>query len=411
MCFSIWNKQLLQLKKTIAALTLLLGCSVQIQAGDKDAVLSLEGKSFHGLIKAEGWLGLFEGTTTLTFEFGILTTENDSSKESGPYHVKVDDGRVIFTSRMHTDYDNGTIEWKGNYDGESLYNVQADWIRGNGGTFLHGLLLPDVVKWEFTPDPFADQQDDQMILIPGGTFQMGNPNGKAGDDNVPVHTVTVDSFYMDKYEVTVGQFRKFLEETGYEYDWSVWQEYFVSPEDNHPMVNVDWHQASAYSSWAGKRLPTEAEWEYAARGGLKGQRYPWGNYITKNDANFHRYWEEDEEYKTVKIEEIDWKDEWSYSTAPVGSFAPNGYGLFDMAGNVAEWCCDWYQWDYYRISPTHNPQGPVTGTTKVTRGGHWYSWNKGLRVHNRGDNPPDVEWWQDVQGFRLVKDLEAELKE
>jgi len=98
-------------------------------------------------------------------------------------------------------------------------------------------------------------------------------------------------------------------------------------------------------------------------------------------------------------------DEWRYSSAPVGSFAPNGYGLYDMAGNVAEWCQDWYQLDYYVGSPEHNPQGPESGTQKVTRGGHWFSWDRGLRVHNRSSNLPDVKAWQDVQGFRLAADF------
>lgn len=135
-------------------------------------------------------------------------------------------------------------------------------------------------------------------------------------------------------------------------------------------------------------------------------RYPWGNFITKNDANFHKYWKNDEEYTNFKKQKADWRDTWKYSTAPVGSFAPNGYGLYDMAGNVAEWCQDWYQRDYYKESPQDNPTGPESGITKVSRGGHWYSWHKGLRVYNRGANPPDVRWWQDVQGFRCVSDLD-----
>ena len=89
----------------------------------------------------------------------------------------------------------------------------------------------------------------------------------------------------------------------------------------------------------------------------------------------------------------------------MGSFEPNGYGLYDMAGNVAEWCHDWYQHDYYKVSPMDNPKGPETGNTKVSRGAHWYSWHKGLRVFNRGDNPPDVRLFQDVQGFRCVSDI------
>ena len=245
----------------------------------------------------------------------------------------------------------------------------------------------------------------EMMLVPGGTFEMGNHFGEGVDDNFPVHTVKVDSFFMDKYEVTVGQFRQFIQETGYDWDRFWWKMSIFSPTDNHPIVYVDWHAATAYAKWAGKRLPTESEWEYAARGGLQGKRYPWGNNITKNDANFHKYWKDDDEYENNNRLTTDWKDKWKYSTAPVGSFEPNGYGLYDMAGNVAEWCHDWYQHDYYKVSPMDNPKGPETGNTKVSRGGHWYSWHKGLRVYNRGDNPPNVRWFQDVQGFRCVSDI------
>ena len=245
----------------------------------------------------------------------------------------------------------------------------------------------------------------EMMLVPGGTFEMGNHFGEGVDDNFPLHTVKVDSFFMDKYEVTVGQFRQFIQETGYDWDRFWWKMSIFSPTDNHPIVYVDWHAATAYAKWEGKRLPTESEWEYAARGGLKGKRYPWGNNITKNDANFHKYWKDDDEYENNNRLTTDWKDKWKYSTAPVGSFEPNGYGLYDMAGNVAEWCHDWYQHDYYKVSPMDNPKGPETGNTKVSRGGHWYSWHEGLRVYNRGDNPPDVRWFQDVQGFRCVSDI------
>lgn len=249
------------------------------------------------------------------------------------------------------------------------------------------------------------QPDSNMVLIPGGTYDMGRVDGKPEYDNTPAHVVSIDSFYMDKYEVTVGQFKQFIQETDYDFDWSFWIKYIVSPTDNHPMVHVNWNDANAYATWAGKRLPTEAEWEYAARGGKSGLRYPWGNIITKNDANFHRYWKYDNEYG-LPHSQSPGKDTWRYGTAPVGSFSPNGFGLYDMAGNASEWCQDWYDSNYYKNSPKKNPQGPKSSTTKVTRGGHWYSWHKGLRLYNRGDNPPDFEAWQDVQGFRCAKDLE-----
>ena len=282
--------------------------------------------------------------------------------------------------------------------GDEVNNIKMDKIEIP--KIVVGILL-----WIFvflTGQNHNSQHFEDLILIPEGTFVMGRPDGNPGYDNFPVHLVKIDSFYMDKYEVTVGQFNRFLKDTGYNFYRGLWQRFVVSPTNDHPIVNVNWYAASAYAKWAGKRLPTEAEWEYAARGGLEGMRYPWGKYITKNDANFHKYWKDDEEYINSTMTG---KDIWKYRTAPVGSFEPNGYGLYDMAGNVAEWCQDWYQHDYYNVSPDENPKGPKRGERKVTRGGHWYSWHKGLRVYNRGDNPPDVRWWQDVQGFRCVSDL------
>ncbi|HIF88417.1 MAG TPA: formylglycine-generating enzyme family protein [Candidatus Thioglobus sp.] len=251
----------------------------------------------------------------------------------------------------------------------------------------------------------AKVADDEMVLIPAGTFQMGNPDGESGDDNYPVRSVTIDSFYMGKFEVTVGQFKAFVKDTGYESSMSFWEGYFVSPEDSHPVVGVDWFAANAYAQWAGVRLPTEAEWEYAARGGLADMSYPWGNELDHDKANYHRAWKSNITYDYPNYITTGRTDEWRYSSAPVGSFEPNGFGLYDMAGNVTEWCQDWYQRGYYLSSPTDNPQGPQIGDEKVTRGGHWFSWNLGLRVHNRGSNPPDVKGWQDVQGFRLAVDL------
>ena len=168
----------------------------------------------------------------------------------------------------------------------------------------------------------------KMALIPAGSFEMGDSKDEPEvwmKWSRPVHTVDLDTFYMDVHEVTVGQFRKFVEESGYVYN--LWDDVAVfSPTGKHPMIWVTWDDATAYAEWAGKRLPTEAEWEYAARGGLSGKRYPWGDEITHDRANY---------FGTVG------KDKWEYC-APVGSFATNGYGLYDMAGNVWEWCSDWY---------------------------------------------------------------------
>ena len=198
-----------------------------------------------------------------------------------------------------------------------------------------------------------------MVLIPGGAITV--------DDEM----VNVNAFYMDKYEVTVGQFKEFVKRADYEYDlWDDVAEY--SPTDSHPMIELSWYDAKAYAWWADKRLPTEAEWEYAARGGLVDKRFPWGDdqSVARDYANYAG---------------TGGKDQWGVQTAPVGSLEPNGYDLFDMAGNASEWCQDWYD------------EGK---DTKVLRGGSWYlNASNLLFVRRRFNNPNDRSF---INGFRCV---------
>ena len=231
----------------------------------------------------------------------------------------------------------------------------------------------------------------KMVLIPAGSFEMGDHLDN-WSNALPVHTVELNAFYMGKYEVTVGQYKQFVSATGHR-SLSDWISNY-SPTDNHPVVGVSWNDATAYAQWAGKRLPTEAEWEYAARGGLSGKRYPWGDKLTHDDAN-------------------DWgtgcKDKWEYCP-PVGSFGSNGYGLYDMAGNTWEWCADWYHGNYYSNSPTKDPLGPDKGQfdwggpCRVLRGGSWNISTTNGRVAGRDFNIPSNMYF--TYGFRCVSGLD-----
>ena len=222
-----------------------------------------------------------------------------------------------------------------------------------------------------------------MALIPAGRFEMGD-HLDGMSRALPVHTVSLDVFYMDVHQVTVGQFKQFVTQSGYNYNkWNEVAQY--SPGDDYPMVYVNWNDATSYAEWVGKRLPTEAEWEYAARGGLEGQRYPWGNEIIHDNANYGG---------TGGI------DHWD-RCSPVGSFAANGYGLYDMVGNAWEWCQDWYDENYYSSSPVNNPPGPDSSPQgwRVLRGGNWDNHGKYLRLAYRYANPNHRSYYS---GFRCV---------
>ena len=207
-----------------------------------------------------------------------------------------------------------------------------------------------------------------MVLIPAGTFLMGSDTGDS--DEQPIHTVSLDAFYMDAYEVTNARYRAFVEATGYP-EPPLWHNPRFNAPD-FPVVRVTWRDAVAYATWAKKRLPTEAEWEYAARGNLTGKRYPTGDTITQNNANFGG---------------TGGKDRWTW-TSPVGSFPPNGYNLYDMAGNVWEWCFDEYNGDFYAVSPEHNPyfgraSAPDNENFRILRGGGWGGRAEDLRLADR----------------------------
>jgi len=208
-----------------------------------------------------------------------------------------------------------------------------------------------------------------MVFVPGGTFQMGSYSGD--DDEKPVHTITVSSFYMDKTEVTQAEYRKVMGKNPSSF----------SGCDDCPVETVSWHDANEYARKVGKRLPTEAEWEYAARGGNKSKGY---TYSGSNDLNAAGWYDNNSGSKTH----------------PVAQKQPNELGLYDMSGNVWEWCSDWYSDSYYHSSPKNDPQGPNSGSSRVLRGGSWSSFDGSCRVANRNGLNPDYGG-NDI-GFRLV---------
>jgi formylglycine-generating enzyme len=242
----------------------------------------------------------------------------------------------------------------------------------------------------------AGKDGAPMILVPAGPFPMGVPAGDrdGGRDEYPRHQVDLDAFYIDKHEVTNGRYRQFVKATGHRIPQhpknqarTLWKGDQVSEAvAERPVVNVDWHDAAAYCAWAGKRLPTEAEWEKAANG-TEDRRFPWGNVEpTAKHLNFNQQWIGE---KTLM---------------PVGSYeaGKSPYGVYDMAGNVWEWVADWYDPAYYEKSPAKNPPGPGTGTDKVLRSSGWAVETPLVRIFTRVKSDPLIR--NESTGFRCAMD-------
>jgi formylglycine-generating enzyme required for sulfatase activity len=261
-----------------------------------------------------------------------------------------------------------------------------------------------------------------MLLIPAGAFMMGSTDGR--DDEEPVHRVWLNAFYLDKYEVTNSLFRRFVDESGYETtaerqgraagvtpdgEWDIipgakWlrpegtETVFESNRAEHPVVSVSWYDADAYCRWVHKRLPAEAEFEYASRGGTS-TTYWWGDESpgSRHVANIA---DESARRRFPGLPVMEGYDDGYERSAPVGSFDPNPWGLYDMIGNVWEWTADWYAEDYYRNSPEQNPHGPSNGQYKVLRGGSWHNGPLGVRVAYRRNSQPAYSY--DHIGFRCA---------
>lgn len=258
-----------------------------------------------------------------------------------------------------------------------------------------------------------------LVLVPAGSFKMGDNFGDGEPRERPVHTVDLDAFYIAKYEVTNGDWRKFRDDAGYE-DGKFWPggrpvpknqvPYWMQAQnhgggtpnsDDYPVLGINWDSAVAYCNWlsakTGKkyRLPTEAEWEKAARG-TDGRRFPWGNTIDRSYANYTGA----QRYDTGQLVGF-------YSGEKRGDLATHSnaspYGAFDMAGNVMEWCSDWYSRDYYSISPKKNPQGPATGAYRVVRGGSFFMDPHDLRTYARSAAWPSFQGHR-MLGFRVARE-------
>lgn len=340
--------------------------------------------------------------------------------------------------------------------------MYPDWC---GGADLNAGGNVDLHDFALFSEAWLDSIPVTMVLVPGGTFQMGDSFSDGEIDELPVHTVTLSPFYMGQYEITNQQYCNFLNSalsqgtitviyglvyqagsgTSYiycdtpavsygsyvqiDYDGSVFSVRTKGGRSmaNDPMIEVSWYGAMAYCNWLsqqegrqpcydlstwecdfskkGYRLPTEAQWEYAARGGLSGKRFPWGDTISHSQANYYSTAYYSYDISPTQGYHPTWDDGIEPCTSPVGSFDANGYGLYDMAGNVWELCNDWYSETYYSSSPSSDPTGPTTGIHLICRGGSKSGGAEFCCVAHRGYGFGGMGLTTDFNGFRISRDF------
>lgn len=306
------------------------------------------------------------------------------------------------------------------------------------GTPSRTAFGPVPVRFGGAPAQAPAQHGIPQSLIPAGSFVMGDSSGdrNAGDGETPQHRVSLEAFSIDTTSVTNDDFARFVDATGYrteaeEFGFSAVFHLALAAEEeellgrppqtpwwvgvrgadwrhpggtrssieglgDHPVVHVSWNDAQAYCAWAGRRLPTEAEWEYAARGGLEQRKYPWGDEEIDDGGWRANLWQG--VFPTSNTLDDGW-----LTTAPVHTFEPNGYGLWQMVGNVWEWASDWFDPGYYGVSPEASPTGPERGQSRILRGGSYLchiSYCNRYRNSARSQNTPDSSMGN--AGFRTV---------
>jgi len=374
-----------------------------------------QGEENHAPIVSNAHAEQRKGTLLVDITYDVEDADGDEMTISV---LISDDGGKTFNVPAKTftgDIGTGITSGKGKH---IIWDAGADAPHIFGANFCAKIIADDGVTDEPTPSKIRQKDGMKMRLIPAGEFSMGDHHDVGWDDEKPVHTVYLDAYYIDETEVTNKQYCAFLNDYGKNEDAAGHELLDTDDEDcliekvedtykprvgyeKHPVIEVSWYGAAAYAQWAGARLPTEAQWEKAARGGLVGKKYPWGDTITHDDANYFG---------------TGGKDKWD-RTSPVGSFPANGYGLFDMAGNVYEWCADEYEEGYYSNSPKNNPKGPgidltlkdkdftsvKASTSCVLRGGSWSLSTNDLRCACRRLNSAyDADC---LVGFRCSQDL------